>query len=306
MSSLLMNEFAKYWCYVKSKNEVIEGVWDFPNGITIGGVPVTPGGGGGGIYTAGPGLLLSIGNQFSLDIASTILVSPTITVAWTLTKADTSAYSPSSSSSKNITVDIGVIAAFDATYQYPAASTGQALPISASGDFGTTLPGPSTSSAALIKTGITTGQTDTIILSKPQSGLIVVGSQVQIPSGNDTTQDSISISFSNKLYLGITTKDGSGGNPILDSDILGLSTSIFTNTRIHSFTNVGGSGEYLVINFPTSFGTPTFIVNGLTNTAFTKVRSASNFVNAGGGTIVIDTWISNNTSGSPIASFSIT
>lgn len=241
---------------------------------------------------------------YGFDLTFTVLVNPTITVLWTLLKADSSNYNPNTSTSKNIIVDIGVIAAFTATFQYPVPSGNQSGPTAITGDFGTTDPGPGVASIPLVKANITANETDQVTLIKPKSGYIVVGGQVQQATGNDTTQDSISISFSYKLFSGTTSKDGSGGNPILDSDILAL-TSAFANSRIASFTNFGGGGQYQIFAFYTGFGTPTFQVNGLTNTAYTKVRSASNFVNAAGFTYQIDVWVSNSISFSPIASVKI-
>ena len=64
-----------------------------------------------------------------------------------------------------------------------------------------------------------------------------------------------------------------------------------------TYTNMNAAGKYLCFAFPTLFGTPTFVVNGLTNTAFTKVRGSSylnTFVNDFGfNGVKYDVWISN-------------
>lgn len=74
-----------------------------------------------------------------------------------------------------------------------------------------------------------------------------------------------------------------------------LSTS-FSKT----YTNIDGSGSHLVFAFPSLFGTPSFNVNGLPNTAFTKVRSNSTFVNEYGYSINYDVWVSNTAQNSPL------
>ena len=60
----------------------------------------------------------------------------------------------------------------------------------------------------------------------------------------------------------------------------------------------------MVVAFPSSFGTPTFTINGLTSTAWTKVRDNA-FVNSSGGTTSYQVWVSNTQMNAAIASFTI-
>jgi hypothetical protein len=61
-----------------------------------------------------------------------------------------------------------------------------------------------------------------------------------------------------------------------------------------TYTGINGAGKYLIFAHPTIFGAnPTFVVNGLANSAFTKVRSSSAFVNESGFSINYDVWVSN-------------
>ena len=61
-----------------------------------------------------------------------------------------------------------------------------------------------------------------------------------------------------------------------------------------TLSNMNGAGKYLCFAWPTLFGTPTFVVGGLSNTAFTKVRTNSIFSSEYGFTGVrYDVWISN-------------
>lgn len=76
--------------------------------------------------------------------------------------------------------------------------------------------------------------------------------------------------------------------------------SEFSTTRQQVRNGFDGGGNYLFFAWPTSFGNPTFIVNGLTNTAWTKIRSAGAFINASGFSEPYDVWISNTPQASPL------
>jgi len=67
-----------------------------------------------------------------------------------------------------------------------------------------------------------------------------------------------------------------------------------STSRSLSLSNFAAGDKYLFFAWPTGFGNPTFTVNNLQNTAFTKVRSNSAFANENGwsGTNY-DVWISN-------------
>ncbi len=68
-----------------------------------------------------------------------------------------------------------------------------------------------------------------------------------------------------------------------------------------TYTSINGAGQYLVFAHPTVFGSsPSFAVNGLPNTAFTKVRSASPFVTEYGITINYDVWVMNTAQNSAL------
>jgi hypothetical protein len=109
---------------------------------------------------------------------------------------------------------------------------------------------------------------------------------------------SCTISYKSRFFWGTTSKTSG----ITDADILALANSELRDTRNKNFGSLGGDAKHLIFAFPSAFGTPSFVVNGLANTAFTKVRAASNFVNVQGATIVMDVWISDNIYNSPLAS----
>jgi hypothetical protein len=105
------------------------------------------------------------------------------------------------------------------------------------------------------------------------------------------------------LFWGTTAKNGTT-QPILDADILALTGSELRGDRLKTFTNFGGGGTRLIFAIPATYGTPQFKVNGLSNTAFTKVRTGA-FVNQYGATVNMDVWVSDNIYNSPLDSVQI-
>lgn len=77
-----------------------------------------------------------------------------------------------------------------------------------------------------------------------------------------------------------------------------------STTRVKTYNGINGAGNYLVFAFPTAWGTPTFVANGLITTAFTQVRN-NLFTNASGGQTNYQVWVSNTTQAGAIAQFQI-
>ncbi len=130
-----------------------------------------------------------------------------------------------------------------------------------------------------------------------QSGSIVVN----ITQNIDTVLSG-SVTWQNKRYWGKVATNGAPS----DATILALTGagvgagSELSTTRAKTYTGINGAGQYLIFAFPTSFGTPSFTVNGLPNTAFTKIRANSAFTNASGYTTNYDVWLSNTPQNSPL------
>jgi hypothetical protein len=73
-----------------------------------------------------------------------------------------------------------------------------------------------------------------------------------------------------------------------------LASKIFATSRTLNLPDYVAGDNYLFFAWPTSFGAPTFKINGLSNSAFTKVKSGFTFVNESGFSgVVYDVWISN-------------
>jgi hypothetical protein len=79
----------------------------------------------------------------------------------------------------------------------------------------------------------------------------------------------------------------------------GLGSELST-TKTKTYNGIDGNGWYLIFAWPSSFAgsyIPSFSVNGLPNTAFTRVRTNSPFVNQYGITSNYEVWVSNTTYG---------
>ena len=126
--------------------------------------------------------------------------------------------------------------------------------------------------------------------------------------GTSTPSTSTTVFWANKRYWG---KTSSFGAFTLSSQILALSGagvgsgSVLASSLSAVYNGINGAGEYLVFAWPTSFGTPTFTVNGLPNTAFTKVNSSFSFTNSWGYVENYDVWMSNTVQNSAISQFVI-
>lgn len=133
-----------------------------------------------------------------------------------------------------------------------------------------------------------------------------------------TAEDSATITWMNNLYWGSIDLGGVNltTNPELitqvvpicdDSAILGLQSQL-SSSKNKSYNGIDGNGDHLIFAWPSSVSgatSPTFTVNGLPNTAFTRVRTASPFVNVHGFTTNYEVWVSNTVQNSPIDLFSI-
>ena len=98
---------------------------------------------------------------------------------------------------------------------------------------------------------------------------------------NPSATSSISSLFTDGLILGLTGADGTG-------------TGSELSTTLAQTRTMTGGGNYLVFSWPTSFGTPTFYTGSpIPNTAFTKIRSNSPFVNGFSYSANYDVWVSN-------------
>ena len=150
-----------------------------------------------------------------------------------------------------------------------------------------------------------------------QSGIITLSANndsIITLSVNDSINivtKTASVTFFNKFYWGNSIKGITSSYTSTDiltangaSVSISLNTgNILTDTRVQNLNGINGNGNYLFFAFPTSFGTPTFIANGLVNTAFTQ--QTLNFTNINGYAASYSVWVSNTQQNSPIGQFQI-
>lgn len=149
---------------------------------------------------------------------------------------------------------------------------------------------------------------------------------MSVGDGTSTTNTSISLTWMNKRYWGFVDLTGIGNpdltlNPGLSSSVAAVVTdgvilaltganansqafgNELSTTKSKTYTGINGAGKHLVFAWPSSVSspyTPTFTVNGLPNTAFTRIRSNSPFTNINGFTTNYEVWVSNTLQNSPL------
>lgn len=121
---------------------------------------------------------------------------------------------------------------------------------------------------------------DKSIRSKTYSGKTIASNTSIVITATDErdTQASrtLNITFQPRAYWGVAQN-----KEIYDSaDILALSESALTSTRTRNINVNAGEGEHIIYAIPSSFGTPTFKINGFEG-GFVKVGTI-NFTNASG------------------------
>lgn len=151
--------------------------------------------------------------------------------------------------------------------------------------------------------GETQSSTQSVVLSPDVTNtFLMTVTDTEDNSANNTA----SFYFRNGYYWGsqadVTT--------VTDANILALdgassgSGKELATSRIKEFNGINGAGEYLVFAFPSSWGTPVFVINGLTSTAWTKIRSDS-FENINGYSETYQVWVSNTQYNGAVSKFKI-
>jgi len=132
-----------------------------------------------------------------------------------------------------------------------------------------------------------------------------------IPNGTSTVSSSTSLNWSSAVYWGKTPTFALpsmtivGTQPAWATGAGVGSGKALSTSRAGTYNGINGAGQYLVFAWPSSYGAPSFTVNGLPNTAFTKIGSGVSHTNMYGYVVNYDVWISNTAQNSPIASFVI-
>jgi hypothetical protein len=148
-----------------------------------------------------------------------------------------------------------------------------------------------------------------------------------ISDGTSTTTKTSTITWKNKIYWGkidlssignpnLTSNPGSASmvTPLINSSIiLGLNGAganglaygnELSTTKSKTYANINGSGNHLIFAWPSNMSgalTPTFTVNGLASSAFTRVANYFPLTNSKGFSgSDYEVWISNTIQNSPL------
>lgn len=105
---------------------------------------------------------------------------------------------------------------------------------------------------------------------------------------NATASRTLSVSFQPKVYWGVAVKKAE----YADEDLLGLSGNALANGKTRTFTVNAGDDQYILYAIPSSFGVPTFKVNGFEG-GFVKANTFEH-TNASGYSQNYDVWKSVN------------
>ena len=143
-----------------------------------------------------------------------------------------------------------------------------------------------------------------------QSGVISIPSNINnimtlfASDGVTTLTSTVSIVYENKVYWGASSSLAFNSVSILALNGAGVGIgSTLSSTRTQTLNGINGGGGYIIMAMPSSFGTPSFVTNGLPSTAFSSQNL--NFTNINGYAASYSVWYSNTVQNSPIALFQI-
>jgi hypothetical protein len=132
---------------------------------------------------------------------------------------------------------------------------------------------------------------------------------MSVTDGANIVNKTAIVTWLNDRFRGALNVVGSGavantiadfvGSPPTDAQLKALLTAELSATRVQTLNGFDAAGNFPALLWPTAFGEPTFLANGLVTTAWTKVRSASAFTNSAGYTANYDLWMGNTRQFSP-------
>lgn len=146
---------------------------------------------------------------------------------------------------------------------------------------------------------------------------------MSVSDGVNTEVDDTALNWMNRIYWGtldllfignpnLTLNPGLSASVsalINSSTLLSLSGggvgtgSELSTTKSKQYDGIDGGGNYLIFAWPSNLSgatTPNFTVNGLQNTAFTKVKTSWLFTNQFGFSTNYEVWVSNTLQNSPL------
>jgi hypothetical protein len=106
--------------------------------------------------------------------------------------------------------------------------------------------------------------------------------------GTTSDTSNVSFAFRRRNHWGISTEESLTG-----AQILGLSNSSLATSRNTNFSVNAGVGQYVYFTCPSSYGTPTFTVDGFSG-GFQLINASLSHTNASGNTTNYQVWRSTN------------
>jgi hypothetical protein len=102
------------------------------------------------------------------------------------------------------------------------------------------------------------------LLTRTQNVSLTINTTFTITGGDGTSTDSenVSLLFRSKRWWGTNSSD-----TLTNTNVLTLANGELSTNRQQTRT-INGGGQYIWFAFPTSYGLPNFVVNGLPSTAF--------------------------------------
>ena len=171
--------------------------------------------------------------------------------------------------------------------------------------------------AGTIQNVVVTGNTQTGTFATTAVTNTDTTFSIEVVDNNTPTPSTVTaytyVYWSNAVYWGKTSTFALPSMTIIgtkpawaDGAGIGVGKNIYNSgSRAGSYNGINGAGQYLVFAWPSSYGTPTFTINGLPNTAWTKIGTSISFTNMNSYVNTYDVWISNTAQNSPITSFVI-
>lgn len=213
------------------------------------------------------------------------LPTPTLSGNWTVYNQSNEVVTPTPS----FPLEYGYKAKYSGTWKWNT-SSGQKAPTKTSGNWGTTLPAKNTNSSVFTSGYVTTNTTYSQTIYADKMGLMVSGTNVVPASGQDSKSANTSVSFSNRIYYGVSDKNVPTEEIVkkLTNKLGGKSNTISGITTTNS--------QYYYYVYPKTLGKLTTIIqDGATPVigAFKCIDTLS-ITNSAGLSIPLYVYISNN------------
>lgn len=180
------------------------------------------------------------------------LISPTLSGTWTIYKNDGTTFFETKNSS-NITIENGFKAKLNGTFKWVHNANNKDPEVEAnngtSGDWGDVLPENNTPITKEF-TIVSASKSYTQKLYASKKGLETVNGKIKKATGNDTTNASIGVTFTHKIYWGLVT------TKTIDASIIkSLANSELSGSRGKEITKVTTSdNQYFIYAYPDSLG----------------------------------------------------